>query len=202
MSRVREPSVLVLVVAAALATATALLGPAMPAAAAPPSAVPPAQPAPGTAGTMRVLQPTVRVLEPEVRRLDPGVRSLRSEKTDAAGITVTISSDVLFDFDSADLTSKARGVVDATAQQLAAKGGRVTVVGHTDGVGTPPYNQRLSEARARSVADQLRSTLGAGRAIDTSGRAATEPVAPETVDGHDNPEGRALNRRVVITVAG
>ena len=151
---------------------------------------------------MRVLQPTVRVLEPEVRRLDPGVRSLRSEKTDAAGITVTISSDVLFDFDSADLTSKARGVVDATAQRLASKGGRVTVVGHTDGVGTPPYNQRLSEARARSVADQLRSTLRAGRAIDTSGRAATEPVAPETVDGHDNPEGRAQNRRVVITVGG
>jgi outer membrane protein OmpA-like peptidoglycan-associated protein len=202
VSRVREPSVLVLVVAAALAAATALLGPAVPAAAAPPSAVSPTPPAPGTAGTVRVLQPTVRVLEPEVRRLDPGVRSLRSEKTDAAGITVTISSDVLFDFDSADLTSKARGVVDATAQQLGSKGGRVTVVGHTDGVGTPPYNQRLSEARARSVADQLRSALGAGRAIDTSGRAATQPVAPETVDGHDNPEGRALNRRVVITVGG
>lgn len=38
--------------------------------------------------------------------------------------------------------------------------------------------------------------------IATSGRAATEPVAPETVDGHDDPEGRARNRRVVITVAG
>ena len=42
----------------------------------------------------------------------------------------------------------------------------------------------------------------AGRAIDTSGRAATEPVAPEAVDGHDNPEGRALNRRVVVVVDG
>jgi outer membrane protein OmpA-like peptidoglycan-associated protein len=150
---------------------------------------------------VRVLQPEVRVLRPEVRRLDPKVRSLRSETADAAGTTVTISSDVLFDFDSADLTPKARAVVDTTARQLAPKGGRVTVVGHTDGVGTPPYNQRLSEARARSVADQLRSALGAGRAIDTAGRAATEPVAPETVEGHDNPEGRALNRRVVITVA-
>ena len=202
MSRIRQPSALLLVLAVALATATAVLGPAVPAAATPP---PPASPSPtappSTAGTVRVLQPTVRVLEQTVRRLDPGVRSLRSETTDAAGTTVTISSDVLFDFDSADLTSKARAVVDATAQRLAAKGGRLTVVGHTDGVGTPPYNQRLSEARARSVADQLRSTLGTGRAIDTSGRAATEPVAPETVDGRDNPEGRAVNRRVVITVA-
>jgi OmpA-OmpF porin, OOP family len=169
-----------------LLTASALLATATPAGAAPPQ--------------VRVLQPGVRVLDPTVRRLDPKVRSLRTETVGAAGTTVTISSDVLFDFDSADLTPKARGIVDATARTLTGTGGRVAVVGHTDGVGTPPYNQRLSEARARAVADELRVTLGAGRPVATSGRAATEPVAPETVDGHDDPAGRALNRRVVITV--
>ena len=174
-----RPVVLALVAAALLATAA-------PAAAAPPVA--------------RPLDPGVRVLDPQVRRLDPKVRSLRTETTNAGGTTVTISSDVLFDFDSADLTPTARGVVDETGRRLAGTTGRVTVVGHTDGVGAPPYNQRLSEARARAVAEQLRATLGAGRAVETSGRAATEPVAPETVDGHDDPAGRALNRRVVVRV--
>jgi outer membrane protein OmpA-like peptidoglycan-associated protein len=141
------------------------------------------------------------VLDPSVRRLDPKVRSLRTETVGAAGTTVTISSDVLFDFDSAALTAKAREVVDDTGRQLAGTEGRVTVVGHTDGVGTPQYNQGLSEARARSVADQLRGVLGS-RAVATSGKAATQPVAPETVAGHDDPAGRALNRRVVITVGG
>jgi outer membrane protein OmpA-like peptidoglycan-associated protein len=174
-----------------LLVAGALLGAAVPAVAAPPSS---------SGGKVEILQPRVRVLDPSVRRLDPKVRSLRTETVGAAGTTVTISSDVLFDFDSADLTAKARTVVDDTAQRLKSTTGRLTVVGHTDGVGTPPYNQRLSENRARSVADQLRTALGADRAVTTSGRAATEPVAPETVDGHDDPAGRALNRRVVITV--
>jgi OOP family OmpA-OmpF porin len=175
-----------------LLVAGAFLGAAVPAAAAPPPA----------GGKVEILQPRVRALDPSVRRLDPKVRSLRTETVDAAGTTVTISSDVLFDFDSADLTAKARTVVDDTAQRLKSTTGRLTVVGHTDGVGTPQYNQGLSEARARSVADQLRTTLGSARAVTTSGRAATQPVAPETVDGHDDPAGRALNRRVVITVGG
>jgi OOP family OmpA-OmpF porin len=173
----------------ALLTAGALLTTAAPATAAPPA----------TGGTVRILQPRVRVLDPTVRRLDPKVRSLRTETVDAAGTTVTISSDVLFDFDSADLTAAARKVVDDTAQRLRGTTGRLTVVGHTDGVGTPQYNQGLSEARARAVADQIRTAPGPARTVATSGRAATQPVAPEIVDGHDDPAGRALNRRVVIT---
>ena len=47
-----------------------------------------------------------------------------------------------------------------------AKGGnatRVVVVGHTDTSGSPAYNVRLSERRAKAVADAL---VGAGRRPD------------------------------------
>ena len=67
----------------------------------------------------------------------------------------------------------------------------------------PAYRHRSDLGAVRldlSSADQLRTALGSDRTVTTSGRAATQPVAPETVNGHDDPAGRALNRRVVITV--
>ncbi len=35
----------------------------------------------------------------------------------------------------------------------------------------------------------------------TEGRSSSEPVAPETVSGADDPTGRARNRRVEISFA-
>lgn len=142
---------------------------------------------------------SVRILDPPVRMLDPQVRSLRQESVEGPTTTVTISSDVLFEFNSAELTDAARGVVDETGTQLAGTPGAVTVVGHTDSVGTQEYNQTLSEDRARAVAEQLRASVG-DRQVDTAGRSFLEPVAPNEMNGQDNPAGRALNRRVVITV--
>jgi outer membrane protein OmpA-like peptidoglycan-associated protein len=41
--------------------------------------------------------------------------------------------------------------------------------------------------------------LGSGFSFDVSGKGESEPVAPnENDDGSDNPDGRALNRRVEI----
>jgi OmpA-OmpF porin, OOP family len=143
--------------------------------------------------------PAVRVLDPQVRVLDPQVRSLRTETTDGATTTITLNTDVLFDFDSATLTPAAAGVVDDTAGRLRSGTGAVTVVGHTDGVGTDAYNLDLSRRRAEAVGARLRA---AGRPVTTEGRGESEPVAPETVNGQDDPAGRARNRRVEITTPG
>jgi outer membrane protein OmpA-like peptidoglycan-associated protein len=75
----------------------------------------------------------------------------------------------------------------------------VTVTGHSDGRGDPAYNLDLSQRRAEAVRAALAEQLGAGFAFEVAGRGEDEPVAPnENADGSDNPEGRALNRRVVI----
>jgi len=114
--------------------------------------------------------------------------------------SVTLAADVLFEFDSADLAAEANTRLDALADQLTDLGPReITVTGHTDGHGEPAYNQDLSSRRAQAVEAALADRLGDEFTFVVAGRGEDEPVAPnENEDGSDNPEGRALNRRVEI----
>ena len=79
---------------------------------------------------------------------------------------------------------------------------RVEVAGHTDSKGTEPYNQALSDRRARAVYDYLTSHgIDAGRLSGPTGYGETRPIAPNSnEDGSDNPEGRARNRRTELNV--
>ena len=79
--------------------------------------------------------------------------------------------------------------------------GPILVGGHTDSVGDEAANQALSEARAQAVADWLvgNGSVEAAR-LEVDGYGETIPIAlNETASGEDDPEGRRLNRRVVIT---
>ena len=58
----------------------------------------------------------------------------------------------------------------------------------------------LSVRRAEAVHAALADRLGSDFTFEVDGFGETQPVAPNTHDdGSDNPEGRALNRRVEIT---
>jgi outer membrane protein OmpA-like peptidoglycan-associated protein len=126
-----------------------------------------------------------------------------NEGTGRKNDVVSINADLLFAFDSARLSARAAALVAQAAGILAAKADPakpVTVVGYTDSKGTDDYNARLSSARAVTAASALATSgkLG-GRTLTPSGRGAKDPVAPNTSGpGVDNPEGRALNRRVEI----
>jgi outer membrane protein OmpA-like peptidoglycan-associated protein len=62
------------------------------------------------------------------------------------------------------------------------------------------HNQTLSEQRATAVQAALEPALGrSDLTTDVSGRGSADPVAPNSIDGSDNPDGRAANRRVTIT---
>jgi OmpA-OmpF porin, OOP family len=70
----------------------------------------------------------------------------------------SIDLNVEFAFDSAVLTPAATKVLDALGTALVhpeLAGQRFRIEGHTDTVGTRPYNQSLSERRANAVADYL-----------------------------------------------
>ena len=69
----------------------------------------------------------------------------------------------------------------------------IDVAGHTDSTGSAALNQRLSEARANSVARYLQSQQVVARRFVTTGHGFRQPIA-----SNDTPEGRALNRRVEI----
>jgi outer membrane protein OmpA-like peptidoglycan-associated protein len=115
--------------------------------------------------------------------------------------SVVLSADVLFEFDAAELTADAGDRLDDLADGLNDLGPReITIGGHTDGKGDPGYNQDLSVRRARAVQEALADRLDGDFTFTVDGYGESQPVAPnENDDGSDNPEGRALNRRVEIT---
>ena len=71
----------------------------------------------------------------------------------------------------------------------------VDVVGHTDSTGSDTINQPLSEDRAASVGAYLTSRGVIPQRVATAGVGSRYPIA-----GNDTAEGRALNRRVEITL--
>ena len=72
---------------------------------------------------------------------------------------------------------------------------RIELGGHTDNVGRPEANQKLSEQRAKAVYDYLvKKGISADR-LTYKGYGQTEPVADNTT-----PEGRRQNRRTVFTI--
>ncbi len=126
---------------------------------------------------------------------------VKVEKTPAS-TTIELPSDVLFDFDKSDLQANAAPLLEQIAADLRAhKVRKLRVEGHTDSKGDAAYNQRLSEQRAAVVAKWLTEKGGLGDArITATGFGATRPIAPNVVDGKDNPEGRGKNRRVGIVI--
>ena len=115
---------------------------------------------------------------------------------------ITISADVLFEFDKWDLTEKAEAVLAELGPILAKYGTCTTIItGHTDSMGTDEYNQELSEKRAQTVKEWLVGHGFATGPVTTAGAGERSPVAPNTYnDGTDFPAGRAKNRRVEIVV--
>lgn len=115
---------------------------------------------------------------------------------------ITISADVLFDFDKWDLMEKAEAVLAELGPILAKYGPHATIItGHTDSKGSYEYNQELSEKRAQTVKEWLVGHGFATGLVTTAGAGERSPVAPNTYnDGTDFPAGRAKNRRVEIVV--
>jgi OOP family OmpA-OmpF porin len=109
-----------------------------------------------------------------------------------------VCSDVLFDFDKADIRPDAAGVLQQVVRSLNKRyaGRDIQVDGHTDAQGSDAYNDRLSVRRAESVERWLAGHgIAAGR-ISTHGYGESEPVATNATDA-----GRQKNRRVVIGVS-
>lgn len=112
--------------------------------------------------------------------------------------TISLASDVFFDFDKATLTPASSSELDAIAQRLQ-KQKLAHIDGYTDSLGRPDYNLDLSQRRADSVRSALASHLSSVELV-TEGHGADNPVVSNTMpDGSDNPAGRAKNRRVTIT---
>jgi OOP family OmpA-OmpF porin len=115
---------------------------------------------------------------------------------------ITLGTDTLFAFDRYDLKPAGQARLTQLASDInrAERVTKIKIVGHTDSKGTEEYNYRLGHRRANTVAAFLGDKGVSRSKMATSSEGELNPVAPNTLpNGKDNPEGRALNRRVEIT---
>lgn len=105
---------------------------------------------------------------------------------------------VYFDFDKAALTPESRRTLDEVAKAVAQfKPAAVRVSGHTDTVGGPRYNDRLSKRRADVVAKALTEFGVPTASVRTESFGKTKPAVST---GNNVKELR--NRRVEIVLEG
>lgn len=109
---------------------------------------------------------------------------------------VVLTSDVLFDFNKAELKPAADRPLEQAWAKIKANPRRrlIYINGHTDNVGDDRYNMRLSEQRAQAVAQWFfRRGYLTPSVVRPQGFGKSQPIAPNTTA-----EGRAKNRRVEI----
>lgn len=103
-------------------------------------------------------------------------------------------SGVHFEFDKAALTAEAKRVLDGAVATLGKNPHvAVDVIGHTDALGSDPYNQGLSERRANAVRTYLTAQGVEAARVVAQGRGESAPIA-----SNDTRDGRAENRRVEL----
>ncbi len=142
---------------------------------------------------------STRDLVSEIRSIS-GARSIKGNPS-GFGFTIDLSGDYLFEFDKDTLTEKAKTALQSIVTLYQKHDGvGIDIAGHTDSKGSSDYNFALSERRAKSVKQWFKSAGISTSLITTKGYGETQPVAPNTKNNEDYPDGRMLNRRVNITV--
>lgn len=121
---------------------------------------------------------------------------------------VKLSSEALFDFDKATLRPGAIQSLDNLSAKLSSRASEiqsVKVYGHTDRIGAPAYNQKLSEERADAVRNYLVSHGVPAGKVSAEGKGSSDPV---TTDCTGTKRTKALieclqpDRRVEVHITG
>jgi len=120
----------------------------------------------------------------------------RVEKLPNDAVRITMTSQTAFETNSAGIKPGFHSTMDKLADVVVRYGKTtLTVVGHTDDVGSNAYNQSLSERRALSVAQYLESKRVDSMRLATAGKGETQPRSTNNTEA-----GRQENRRVEIYV--
>ena len=131
-----------------------------------------------------------------------GVPSKDPKKNGCPRVVVTekeifINEQVEFETGNAKIFASSDGLLDEVASIFKDHPEivRVEVQGHTDNVGTKPYNQRLSDTRSDAVRKALIARGVDQKRLVSKGYAFERPIADNATE-----EGRAVNRRVQFVI--
>jgi outer membrane protein OmpA-like peptidoglycan-associated protein len=155
-----------------------------------------------SAGQQTVLdRPYAAARVPEPGRVQPGTVT-EQEARQAFGPALAAqparpASFIVYFLEGRDeLTADSRALLPRILDEIARRPApEIVVIGHTDRVGTVPYNDALSLRRAERVRDELVKVGIPADRIRVAGRGEREPLVP-TADEAAEPR----NRRVEINV--
>lgn len=112
------------------------------------------------------------------------------------GIKITFNKGIQFAVNSSTLTAASKTNLDDLARVLNKyPDTNILIEGHTDSTGKLEYNQTLSEKRAASVSNYLKTLNVVGQRISNVGYGPDQPVADNTTEA-----GRQQNRRVEVAI--
>ncbi len=144
----------------------------------------------------------IQALQSKVNGLQSDLQQLRQDfqaKITELQNGVKFAMPVHFDFDKSDVRSVDRPLLDrfASIAQKYYQGATITVEGFADPAGTAAYNRRLSQRRAKAVADYLTSTGNLPAAnVKTVGYGENRLVNDERGPG----QAGIANRRVTFVI--
>jgi OOP family OmpA-OmpF porin len=149
-------------------------------------------------GSLSVMTPT----DEEVETFNAAPLCMNKEKPKPVEVNQAIVlENVLYDFGKSTLRKESYPKFDKLIEWMKEYPNMaIELSAHTDNIGSDAFNQKLSEKRAASCVDYLVSKGIAKDRIIAKGYGETQPVAPNQVNGKDNPKGREQNRRTEFKV--
>ena len=145
------------------------------------------------------LPPSSEITKPEERRLSSVTKADRSDAAPQNRLAEEFTEKkviVHFKWESEELTQQALEMLDSVIRLAKEHAdSNVLVEGYTDSSGGYAYNLTLSKVRANIVKTYLVYMGVPAERVEVVGNGPENPIA-----GNETPEGRAMNRRVEVTV--
>jgi chemotaxis protein MotB len=130
---------------------------------------------------------------------DNGIQSTLVTTIEERGLVVSIQETLLFESGSADITARARDILEKISTVLAVAPNQIKVEGHTDNlpINTAkfPSNWELSVIRATNVVHILQHDGIAPNRLSAAGYGEFRPISSNATDA-----GRGKNRRIDLII--
>lgn len=140
----------------------------------------------------------VGVQPPQVDDMQLGAGQVPGFNYPIPVVRVRFDEEVFFDFNKDVIRPEASKILDVIAENMKrdVPDAQLTILGHTDAIGSDAYNFDLSRRRALSVMQELYARGLNLAQMSTVAVGKTQPIAP-----NDTEEGRARNRRVEFMIS-
>lgn len=138
------------------------------------------------------------IVLPEQDIVFPEPEDVITETVEDGQRVIGLNTDILFGFAEAVVAEAGAARIGEVLADVP-EGSPILIGGHTDSIGDDASNQVLSQRRAEAIAAIVRGARP-DLVLTVTGYGESQPIASNTKGGEDDPEGRALNRRVELRV--